>query len=779
MNETTNFTILITKELVLFPSVTIDIEVGRDFSLNAINESLKQHEGKIAVVTQIDSDIEQPEAYDFFHVGTLCNIDSFDTSKKNKNAYKVRLTGIKRVYLSNVLHLYPNDENNVFTADASEIVEIPANPKSEEKLMMRLVDELMRITEWIKLPKNFVQQFKVGINAGTLCDQLAMTLDIDTTTKQQLLEERSVKERLEKIYEIVHSEVQRLEIENKLTRKVRDKAEKNQQEYFLREKMRAIQEELNELNGTNDEDDETSILDKIENNPYPEHVKKKIRSELKRYETMPQSSLEASMEKTYIDWLVNLPWYQQTVDNDSLENVQRVLDEDHYGLEKVKERIVEYIAVKSMTNSLKAPILCLYGPPGVGKTSLAKSVARALERKFVKCSLGGVSDEAEIRGHRRTYVGAMPGKIIKGIKNANVNNPVFLLDEVDKVASSYKGDPASALLEVLDPEQNILFQDNYIEETFDLSNVLFIATANYLQNIPAPLRDRLELIELNSYTNFEKLNIAKRHLVAKQIKANGLTKSQIKFDDKALSYIIDFYTREAGVRNLERAISTCCRKAVVEIKKDPTIKSVHVTIKKVIQYLGTEIFDYSKKEKSNQVGVVTGLAYTEFGGDILPIEVNYFEGKGNLVITGNLGNVMKESASIALDYVKANAKKYEINPEFFTSHDIHIHVPEGAVPKDGPSAGIALTVAIISSITNTPVSSVVAMTGEVNLRGAALPIGGLKEKTLAALRSGIKTVVIPRENERNLQDLPREVKENLKIVLMDNVDMAVKEAFVK
>lgn len=778
MNEATNFTVLITKELVLFPKTTIEIEVGRDFSLNALKESLRLHEGKIAVVTQLDSSIENPEEQDFYHVGTLCNIDSYKESSI-KGAYKVRLSGIKRVRLSNVMHLYPEDINNMFTADVTEIIEIPANAKSEEGLILKLVDELMRITDWIKLPKNFIQQFKNGIGSSDLCDQLAMNLDLDTSTKQQLLEERSVKVRLETIYEIVHDEMQRLEIENKLTRKVRDKAEKNQQEYFLREKMRAIQEELNELNGTDDEDDEESILEKVENNPYPEHVKKKVRSELKRYEMMPQSSLEASMEKTYIDWLVNLPWYQQTEDNDSLENVQRVLDEDHYGLEKVKERIVEYIAVKSMTNSLKAPILCLYGPPGVGKTSLAKSVARALGRKFVKCSLGGTSDEAEIRGHRRTYVGAMPGKIIKGIKSANVVNPVFLLDEIDKVASSYKGDPASALLEVLDPEQNILFQDNYIEETYDLSNVLFIATANYLQNIPAPLRDRLELIELNSYTNFEKLNIAKNHLIAKQIAANGLKKSQIKFDDKAISYIIDFYTREAGVRNLEREISTCCRKAVVEIKKDPSIEKVHVNVKKVVQYLGTERFDYSKKEKSNQVGVVTGLAYTEFGGDILPIEVNYFEGKGNLVITGNLGNVMKESASIALDYVKANAKKYEIKPEFFTEHDVHIHVPEGAVPKDGPSAGIALTVAIISSITNTPVSAAVAMTGEVNLRGSALPIGGLKEKTLAALRSGIKTVVIPRENERNLQDLPQEVKDNLRIVLMDNVDKAVEEAFVR
>lgn len=500
---------------------------------------------------------------------------------------------------------------------------------------------------------------------------------------------------------------------------------------------------------------------------------------MQRYKVLPAASLEASMAKTYIDWLVDLPWSIRTEDNDSLENVVKVLDEDHYGLEKVKERIVEYIAVKQMTNSLKAPIICLYGPPGVGKTSLAKSVARALGRKFVKASLGGLYDEAELRGHRRTYVGAMPGKIIKGIKNAGVCNPVFLLDEIDKMASSNKGDPSSALLEILDPEQNIYFQDNYIEENYDLSNVMFICTANYLQNIPAPLRDRLELIELNSYTDIEKLNIAKSHLIGKQEKANGLKEGKLSFDDEAIQYIIDYYTREAGVRELERQISSICRKAVVEFIKNPKLERIQVTVDQVRKYLGTNKYEYSKKEKSSQVGVVTGLAYTEFGGDILPIEVTYFEGKGELVITGNLGNVMKESATIAIDYVRANALKYGIDPKFFESHGIHIHVPEGAVPKDGPSAGIALTTAVVSCLTNTKVKSTVAMTGEVNLRGQALPIGGLKEKSLAALRSGLKTILIPRDNSKDISDLPHEVKSKLEIILMDNVDDALAVAFEK
>jgi len=498
---------------------------------------------------------------------------------------------------------------------------------------------------------------------------------------------------------------------------------------------------------------------------------------MKKYNLMPQGSLEGSLIRSYIDILLSLPWTEKTNDNDDLKNVQKILDEDHYGLDKPKKRIIEYLAVKKLTGNLKAPILCFYGPPGTGKTSLAKSIARALDRKFIKASLGGITDESEIRGHRRTYVGSMPGRIIQGMRKAKTVNPVFLLDEIDKLGNSYKGDPSSALLEVLDPEQNNAFADNFIEEPYDLSNVLFICTANYLENIPSPLLDRLELIELNSYTAIEKMHIAKEHLIKKCLVANGLSSDQIEFDDHAIDFIIERYTREAGVRELERLISSICRKVCVELVNDSKLKKVVVHPHEVKKYLGIEIFESTQKEKGEQVGVVTGLAYTEYGGDILPIEVNYFPGKGSLILTGKLGDVMKESCSIALDYVRANAKKYGIDSNLFDKNDIHVHVPEGAVPKDGPSAGVAITTAIISSLSNKPVSGDIAMTGEVTLRGNALPIGGLREKSLAALRSGIKEIIVPAKNKNNVEELPKEVKDNLKIVYMNNVDDALKECF--
>ena len=546
---------------------------------------------------------------------------------------------------------------------------------------------------------------------------------------------------------------------------------------MVREKLKAIKRELGEDGG--DKNDPDTILEKLEKNPYPENVKNKVKAELKKFEMMPQGSLEAALIQSYVDVLMNVPWWQKTEDNDSLENVEKILDEDHYGLENPKKRIIEYLAVKKLTGNLKSPILCFYGPPGTGKTSLGKSIARALGRKFFKASLGGISDEAEIRGHRRTYVGSMPGRIIQGMRKAGVNNPVFLLDEVDKLASSYKGDPASALLEVLDPEQNYQFNDNYLEEPYDLSDVLFICTANYLENIPGPLRDRLELIQLSSYTELEKVQIATGHLVKKQRELNGLKESQATFTEDAIKYIIRSYTRESGVRDLERKIASCLRKVVVAIVKDPSIESITIDEKKVREYLGTPIFEDSKKEQKPQIGVVTGLAYTEFGGDILPIEVNYFKGKGALVLTGHLGDVMKESCSIALDYVKSNADKFGINPELFAENDIHIHVPEGAVPKDGPSAGVAITTAIVSCLSKTPVNPDVAMTGEVTLRGNALAIGGLREKSLAALRSGIKTIIVPEENKKDVEELPKEVKETLKIEYMKSADDAIKIALVK
>lgn len=767
--------LLVTRGIIVFPDCSEQLDVGRVFSLNAVTRSLSDFDGKIVICSQIDPDSEEIKEETIYGFGTLCNIS---TVREQKGFYKIRVTGIARVRLKDA-DLSLTGADDYLKTDFDVIESIDGSDEKNESALMDQIVNLLSHFGGTNLPPSLINRLQKGISAEDLSNQLCHYLLVSPSDKERMLEEANITRRLEFLVGLLEQMKNATEIEKSINRRVRDKTDKQQKEYILREKLKATQDELNEVIGENEDDEENEILQKLDSQDYPEEVRKKIKKELQRYKVLPAASLEASMAKTYIDWLVDLPWSIRTEDNDSLENVVKVLDEDHYGLEKVKERIVEYIAVKQMTNSLKAPIICLYGPPGVGKTSLAKSVARALGRKFVKASLGGLYDEAELRGHRRTYVGAMPGKIIKGIKNAGVCNPVFLLDEIDKMASSNKGDPSSALLEILDPEQNIYFQDNYIEENYDLSNVMFICTANYLQNIPAPLRDRLELIELNSYTDIEKLNIAKSHLIGKQEKANGLKEGKLSFDDEAIQYIIDYYTREAGVRELERQISSICRKAVVEFIKNPKLERIQVTVDQVRKYLGTNKYEYSEKEKSSQVGVVTGLAYTEFGGDILPIEVTYFEGKGELVITGNLGNVMKESATIAIDYVRANAVKYGIDPKFFESHGIHIHVPEGAVPKDGPSAGIALTTAVVSCLTNTKVKSTVAMTGEVNLRGQALPIGGLKEKSLAALRSGLKTILIPRDNSKDISDLPHEVKSKLEIILMDNVDDALAVAFEK
>ena len=557
--------------------------------------------------------------------------------------------------------------------------------------------------------------------------------------------------------------------------RVKERIDDGQKEYYLREKLKAIKEELGDV--SNMTDDVAELREKIEKNPYPEHVKQKAREELRKYEMLPPGSGEASVSRNYLDWLLTVPWWQTTEDIEDLKAVRSVLDEDHYGLEKIKDRIMEYLAVKQMTQSLNSPILCLVGPPGVGKTSLAKSIARALDRKFVKMSVGGVRDEAEIRGHRRTYLGSMPGRIIQGMKRAEVLNPVFLIDELDKMGADYKGDPSDAMLEVLDPEQNAVFSDHYLEEPYDLSKVMFIATANYLENIPGPLRDRLEIIDLSSYTELEKVSIAKDYLVPKQLKNNGLKPAQFKLKDAEILYLIRHYTREAGVRQLERIIASLCRKTVLAILRDQK-KSITVTKKLIEEWLGKIKFEYGNKEKKNQIGCVTGLAYTQFGGDVLQIEVNHFEGKGRLVITGQLGEVMKESASIALDYVKAHAKELNIDSKFFDTNDIHIHVPEGAVPKDGPSAGVTLTTAIVSALTNTPVYRDIAMTGEVTLRGNVLPIGGLREKSLAAHRVGIKKVLIPKNNIRDLDDVPETVKKAITFIPVETVSQVLKEALV-
>ena len=761
--------LLITRGAVVFPTTFSNIDVGRLFSVSAMQKSLNESNSKIIVVAQKDISINEPTENDISLIGSLCTIDNV---KEINGVFRLRVTSISRIKISKVNSIIYQDKPSF----ECEYTLFPIKKDEDENTIISLYTEVLDYindkNNMVPLPRPILYKLQAKISPEDFTNVLGNYLEMNYLEKQKFLEENSLINRLNFLKERLISSHLEEKIESDINRKVRDRSEQAQKDYILREKLRAIQDELGD---GDDEDNVDQYLGKLDKNPYPENVKKKVKSEINHYKQLPAASVESSMVKAYIDTMMSIPWFEESKDNDNIKHAEEILNEDHYGLKKVKERILEYLAVKSVTKSLKAPILCLYGPPGTGKTSLAKSIARALNRKFVKASLGGTSDEAEIRGHRRTYVASMPGKIIKGMKQAGVINPVFLLDEIDKITSNIHGDPASALLEVLDPEQNSFFQDNYVEETYDLSKVLFIATANYLENIPPALRDRLELIELNSYTNEEKYHIAIEHLIPKQCKQNGLTDDEIKFDDDTLYYIMNHYTREAGVRELERKIGTIIRKTLVQKLKDG-IDFKNITIEKVKEYLGTEYFDESSKEKENQVGVVTGLAYTEFGGDILPIEVTYFEGKGGLVLTGNLGNIMKESATIALDYVRANAEKYHINPELFAKNDIHIHVPEGAVPKDGPSAGIALTVGIISALTNRKVSADVAMTGEVTLRGKAFPIGGLKEKSLAAYRSGIKKVLIPRENEKNLHDLPNVVKENIKFVLLDDVDQALKEA---
>ena len=765
--------LLITKSFTVFPGKKdIAIDAGRDFSVKAINASRDNNSSLILVVSQKDASVDVPTQKDLYEIGTLCRITSYSDMK---TYVRVRIMGSTRVKINNVSF----DASGFFVADSTKVDDVITDEKKILSLTRNILTSLQNVPN---ITSNIPRAMMVDLNThgaepSELADLLAPYLPLTDEGRQAILEEANVEKRLMIVLSAINEAIEEAKIDNEISKDVAQSTEKQQRDYILREKLRAIKKELGE--DVDDASDEDSIRKRLEENPYPDHVKAKVKSELKRYAMMPQASLESSLIMSYIQTLMDVPWYEETKDNDDLENVKKILDEDHYGLTDVKKRIVEYLAVKKMTGNLKAPILCFYGPPGCGKTSLGKSIARSLGRKFFKASLGGISDEAEIRGHRRTYVGSMPGRIISGMKRVGVINPVFLLDEIDKLASSYKGDPASALLEVLDPEQNFAFNDNYLEEPYDLSNVLFICTANYLENIPAPLRDRLELIEVNSYTEHEKVKIAKGFLFKKQLQANGLKNKQISISDETYYHIIQKYTREAGVRELERKIASLMRKVVVDLLTNKDLKKIEVTPEVATKYLGAPIFDNTKKENKPQVGVVTGLAYTQYGGDILPIEVNYFPGKGNLVLTGKLGDVMKESASIAYDYVRSNANRYKIDSKLFADNDIHIHVPEGAVPKDGPSAGVALTTALVSCFTNKAVNNDVAMTGEVTLRGNALPIGGLREKSLAALRSGIKTIIVPKENKKDVDELPKEVKDSVNIVFMNNVDDALKVALMK
>lgn len=761
--------VVCTRGIVIFPNQDKTIEVGRTMSIAAVDEAEANFEGHCWLVAQKDVVVEEPTVDDLYAMGTLCRIKSV---RKKDGFYRVTFSGLERASLIE----YTNKET-MFFATVQPVVDVAGDPMEETALIRRISKEFETMTLTVKtFPAEVIAQLTRGVSAPELADQFAQYFPCPFEFKQDMLETLNVNDRLLKVITELEQEKRLTMIENDINDKVKERMEDNQKDYYLREKLRAIKEELGDVSST--ADDSEDLRKMIEENPYPDNVKEKALEELARYEMLPQAAGEAGVVRTYLDWLLKTPWWQESTDNENLDLVQNRLDEDHFGLEKVKERVMEYLAVKQMTQSLNSPILCLVGPPGVGKTSLAKSIARALDRRFVKVSLGGVHDESEIRGHRRTYLGSMPGRFIQGMKKAAVINPVFLIDEIDKMASDYKGDPSSAMLEVLDPEQNKVFSDHYLEEAYDLSKVMFIATANYLENIPEALRDRLEIINLSSYTEVEKAEIARRHLVRKQMEINGLKEGQFILNDEMLMFLIRYYTREAGVRQLERTIASLCRKAVLAILKGSK-ECITVDQELILSWLGKEKFDYGKKEIKNQVGVVTGLAYTSFGGDVLPVEVTTFDGKGKLIVTGQLGDVMKESTSIALDYVKSNASRYNIDSKFFDNHDIHIHVPEGAVPKDGPSAGVTLTTALVSVLTNRPVSADLAMTGEVTLRGNVLPIGGLREKSMAAHRCGISTIVIPKNNMKDLDEIPDVVKNTIRFVPVETVDQVIAEALEK
>ena len=762
--QNVEFPLICTRGIIVFPNQEIVFDVGRSASIAAITAAKNLHDSFVVLLSQKDIMVEAVSVDNMYNFGSLCHIEFI---RKEKDLYKVKVKSLARANINSITF-----DGSMYLANIS-VVDSYVTDKEEESIEVKnVIKECQMIfSELPNLPKDLFSQLTSTVDGEVLSDNLGQFYPMELSSRQAILEQLDVNKRLILILQQFQLTRELKKIEDEISEKVKDSINDNQKEYYLREKLRAIKEELNEDDG----DDSDSLLDQFMNNPYPDNIKEKAKEEIKRLEMMPSISSEASVIRSYLDWLSKVPYWQESQDNCDIKSIKEILDQDHYGIKKVKERILEYIAVKNMTGSLKAPILCLYGPPGVGKTSLAKSIARALNRKFVKISLGGVKDEAEIRGHRRTYLGSMPGRIIQGMKKATTINPVFLIDELDKMGMDYKGDPASAMLEVLDPEQNTMFSDNYLEEPYDLSKVMFIATANDISTIPAALRDRLEIIEMNSYTEEEKVHIAKEHLLAQELEANGLKASQFKLKEEEILYIIRYYTREAGVRQLQRCISNLCRKVVLAISQNDK-KSVRITKKLINEYLGKEIYEFGRKEENDQVGIVTGLAYTQFGGDILPIEVTTYHGSGKLVVTGNLGDVMKESATIAVGYVKANSAKFNIAEDFFDKHDLQIHVPEGAVPKDGPSAGITLTTAIISSLTNRAVSNDLAMTGEVTLRGNVLAIGGVREKTMAAYRSNIHNIIIPHSNLKDLDEVEDVVKQNIKFIDVKTMDDVVKYA---
>ncbi|MFU8793297.1 MAG: endopeptidase La [Acholeplasmataceae bacterium] len=751
---------VVVRGIMPIPNNDFRVEVGRKISLKSIEASEKDFGQYIIILIQKNPMIENPTVADIESHGVLAKISM--KIKLPNDSFKVKFNVISRIKIKEYFLTDP-----YFVVEYDEVETTSSGNEEEVTLVKMVVNELTQHAQTLLQPSNNVmEKISQGLTTEKLVDLVVQNLKISEQTKYRYLIEPDLNVRLRYLLEDVNKQKMIVELEQRINEEIKKSIDENQKEYYLREKMRAIQHELGDKAKKEEEIDE--LRKKILAAKMPKVIEEKALAELNRYQSTPAAAAESTIIKSYLDLLVDLPWKKSSKDSTDLNKVKEKLDENHYALEKVKERIIEYLAVKIMTKRNPQTILCLAGPPGVGKTSLAISIAEALNRKFVKQSLGGVRDESEIRGHRRTYVGAMPGRIIKGMKDAKTINPVFLLDEIDKMSSDYKGDPASAMLEVLDPEQNANFSDHYLEEPYDLSQVLFITTANYLENVPAPLRDRMEIVELSSYTEQEKYQIAKRHLIEKQHKAHGITADQFKIDDDVIYYIIRHYTREAGVRELNRYIGSLIRKAIKEIllTKKPL---VHISLDNVETYIGKARFSHNKSDMKDQIGVATGLAYTQFGGDTLPVEVTYYQGKGALVLTGKLGDVMKESAQTALSYIKSKATEYNLDPQVFSLNDFHIHVPEGAIPKDGPSAGVTIATAIISALTQKHVRKEVGMTGEITLRGYVLPIGGLKEKAIAAHRSGLTTILIPKDNLKDVDDIPDEVKEALEIISVENI----------
>lgn len=754
--------------LLVFPSMVLHLDVGREKSVQAL-EQVMVGDQEIFLASQKEVTTEEPNPEDIYLYGTITVIKQM--LKLPNGTIRVLVEGKHRAKIKRFL-----ESDDYFEVDVEVFEEDDTADVESQALMRHLLEQF---NGYIKLSKKLSAETLASVSdieePGRLADVVSSHLSLKIREKQELLEILDTKERLRKIIQILMNEQEVLGLEKKIGQRVKRSMERTQKEYYLREQMKAIQKELGEKEGK--EGEVSSLREKIEQSTMPDSVKVAATKELDRYEKMPASSAESGVIRNYIDWLLSLPWTEETKDVHDIKRAERVLNEEHYGLEKVKERVLEYLAVQQLTKSLKGPILCLVGPPGVGKTSLARSVAKALDRHFVRISLGGVRDEAEIRGHRRTYVGAMPGRIIQGMKKAGTVNPVFLLDEIDKMSHDFRGDPSSALLEVLDPEQNHNFSDHYIEETYDLSKVMFITTANNAATIPGPLMDRMEMISIAGYTEEEKLHIAKEHLIPKQVKEHGLNGNQLQFRDSAIRQVIRYYTREAGVRGLERVIASLCRKATKQIVSEEK-KRVVLTDKLIEDFLGKARFHYGKAEQEDQIGTATGLAYTPFGGDTLSIEVTLYPGKGKLTLTGKLGDVMKESAQAAFSYIRSRASELNIDPKFHEKFDIHIHVPEGATPKDGPSAGITMATALISALSERAVKKEVGMTGEITLRGRVLPIGGLKEKTLSAHRAGLTTIIMPKDNVKDLEDIPESVKQDLTFIPVTHLDEVLREALV-